>query len=107
MEHKGGDLMFTEITFALFSVLMLAAGFFAGRQYEYNRIMRRLKEVMEEQKNIKPHCGNCWNYNGMYCTKEWNNLDECYLVKDRDSKEPEDVCDDWEFNPMWSPEDDE
>ena len=99
---------FTDIVFILFTILLSSLGFFVGREYEHQKIVRRLKALTEVMNpNVKPHCGNCWQYNGMYCTKEWNNLDECYKDKDRDSKEPEDVCEDWEFDPMWSPEDDE
>lgn len=49
-------------------------------------------------------CWNCWSYNGDFCTKEWNNMDECYKVAWRDEKKPEDCCDDWELNDMISPE---
>ena len=49
-------------------------------------------------------CWNCLNYNGDFCTKEWNNMDECYKVAWRDEKKPEDCCDDWELNDMISPE---
>ena len=98
--------MFTEITFALFSVLMCALGFYVGRQYEQKRIMWRLKAIMEDHEKVEPCCGNCWLFNGNYCTKDWNNADECYCDKDRDSREPEDkACECWEFDPMWSPED--
>ena len=98
MEHKGGDLMdFTVIVFVLFGILLLSLGFVCGMQYEYDRVMRRIAEVAEE---VKPCCGNCKEFNGMYCMKEWNNADECYLVKDRDSREPEDEpCELWEYNP--------
>lgn len=41
-------------------------------------------------------CWNCINYNGDFCTKEWNNLDEAYKVEWRDEKEPSDSCEDWE-----------
>lgn len=40
-------------------------------------------------------CGNCIHYSGIYCTKNWNNLDEAYKT-DEDEKEPEDYCDDYE-----------
>ena len=49
-------------------------------------------------------CWNCLNYNGDFCTKEWNNLDECYKVVWRDSKEPEDCCDDWALDDTISSE---
>lgn len=43
-------------------------------------------------------CGTCMEYNGSYCMKYWNNLDECYKDKDRDSKDPEDYCEDYEYD---------
>ena len=43
-------------------------------------------------------CGNCMEFNGSYCTKLWNNLDESYRDVFRDSREPEDeACEDWEW----------
>ena len=42
-------------------------------------------------------CGNCIHYNGSYCTRMWNNMDEDYKT-DEDEKEPEDYCDDWEWD---------
>ena len=41
-------------------------------------------------------CDNCTHYDGTYCTKEWNNLDEDYLITERDKKNWNDFCDDWE-----------
>ena len=41
-------------------------------------------------------CFNCRHYNGAACTKEWNNLDLYYYVPQRDDKEPDDFCEDWE-----------
>ena len=43
-------------------------------------------------------CGNCANFIGDYCTKNWNNMDESYYNPDTDDKKPEDYCDDWEYN---------
>ena len=40
-------------------------------------------------------CGNCDNFDGDYCTKLWNNLDESYKDEDLDSRNPEDSCDEW------------
>lgn len=40
-------------------------------------------------------CWNCNDYNGDFCTKLWNNLDESYKVTWRDSKKPSDCCEDW------------
>ena len=44
----------------------------------------------------EPHCcGNCDSFDGAYCMKSWNNLDEQYKDKDLDSREPTDTCDEW------------
>lgn len=56
---------------------------------------------MAEAVNGKPCCGNCKEYNGTFCMKEWNNLDECYKVAWRDAKEPDEWCEDWEFDETW------
>ena len=88
--------------------VLILLGFMLGIRDEHGKIMQRFKEVMAEAGNVKKCCGNCWLFNGDYCTKDWNNADEDYCVPERDSHEPEDkACDDWDFNPMWSPEDDE
>ena len=44
-------------------------------------------------------CWNCREYNGDFCTKLWNNLDECYKETERDLRDPDDKCDDWEKDP--------
>ena len=41
-------------------------------------------------------CGNCLHYDGAHCTKEWNNGDYDFYIDWRDSKNPEEYCDDWE-----------
>lgn len=46
-------------------------------------------------------CAKCRSYNGDYCTKEWNNMDEDYKVEDRDAKDPDDYCEDFDFYPEW------
>ena len=44
----------------------------------------------------EPHCcGNCDNFDGDYCTKWWNNMDDSYKDEDRDSRRPGETCDDW------------
>ena len=52
-------------------------------------------EVPFEDKPEKG-CWNCKTYNGDFCTKLWNNLDECFKDTMRDLREPSDCCDDWE-----------
>ena len=42
-------------------------------------------------------CGNCQNFNGLYCTKYWNNLDESFLDRDRDGRDPGDAAGDETF----------
>ena len=44
-------------------------------------------------------CWNCKLYNGDYCTKLWNNLDECYKDTERDERRPDESCEDWEHDP--------
>ena len=48
---------------------------------------------------MKDGCWNCQMYNGDYCTKYWNNMDECYKDPDRDEKKPDEICEDWEHEP--------
>lgn len=108
MEHTGGVLMFTEVIFTVFGLLLILLGVLIGIKYENHRILARLKEIMEAENSIEKCCGNCWSYNGDYCTKNWNNADEDYCNPERDSREPEDEpCEDWKLDPLWSPEDDE
>jgi hypothetical protein len=45
-------------------------------------------------------CWNCQLYDGNHCTKEWNNLDPCYYIPSRDDKEPGDLCEDHEVDPI-------
>lgn len=41
-------------------------------------------------------CDNCRHYNGDYCIREWNNADESYKLTERDAREPEDYCDNYD-----------
>ena len=45
-----------------------------------------------------PCCRYCTEYNGDSCMKEWNNADEDYYFPERDDREPEESCDDYEWN---------
>lgn len=40
-------------------------------------------------------CENCFHYDGGYCTKDWNNMDDDYMIPERDEKDPDDYCDDY------------
>ena len=51
----------------------------------------------------KRFCGTCSEYDGRRCKKNWNNLDDCYYVPERDDKEPDDCCEDY----IWDGVDDE
>lgn len=42
-------------------------------------------------------CENCFHYNGEYCMKEWNNADDDYRLEERDAREPDEFCDDYEW----------
>lgn len=46
-------------------------------------------------------CWNCLLYDPGYdcCTKHWNNGNPEYRIPDRDKKEPDNCCDDWEEDP--------
>lgn len=43
-----------------------------------------------------PCCNNCVFYDGDSCERLWNNGDPEYYIPERDDREPEDYCDDWE-----------
>lgn len=43
-------------------------------------------------------CEYCNEYDGSHCMKRWNNLDKSYYNPDLDDKEPEDCCEDYEWN---------
>lgn len=47
---------------------------------------------------LKKCCGNCLEYDGDHCIKDWNNADKDYYIPDRDDKDPDDCCDDWEYD---------
>ena len=51
---------------------------------------------MIDAKEVMRCCDNCLHFNGDYCMREWNNAEEEYRIIDRDAREPEDYCDDWE-----------
>ena len=54
-----------------------------------------LKKDLEQDRG----CWNCMEYDGDRCMKYWNNAEPEYYIPDRDDKEPDDKCDDWELNP--------
>ena len=99
--------MWSEIVVIVFGFLLYVLGFVLGKLYENRRVMERLEALTHDMNpDVTPSCGNCYDFNGIYCTKLWNNLDECYLDKERDSRDPEDEpCEDWQYDPMWTPED--
>ena len=41
-------------------------------------------------------CENCRYYNGDYCMRDWNNAEEDYKVPERDARDPDDYCDEYE-----------
>ena len=61
------------------------------RYYESGQCERDMEA--KEARN-EPGCWNCFCYDGDHCTKDWNNLDPCYYLPDRDDKEPTDWCED-------------
>ena len=52
-------------------------------------------------------CWNCRNYDWTReaCTKNWNNLDDCYYNPDLDDHDPTDCCEDHDLDPDVKPED--
>ena len=50
----------------------------------------------DDEDKPDPGCWNCTQYDGNACMKEWNNLDPCYYIPDRDDKDPQDYCEDHE-----------
>ena len=80
----------------------------------YDQFMKELKEHSWGCKHDKyyaycygggnvpvPCCQYCTEYNGDSCMKEWNNADPCYYIDWRDDKEPDDLCEDYEWNGEW------
>lgn len=55
-------------------------------------------EVVSREFLPDPCCEYCKEYDGERCHKEWNNNDECYYLPDRDDKDPDECCDDYEWN---------
>ena len=53
-----------------------------------------------------PSCRYCQEYDPSKerCMKEWNNLDPCYYVPDRDDKDPEELCEDYKWSGEWEDE---
>ena len=52
-------------------------------------------------------CWNCRNYDWTReaCTKNWNNLDDCYYNPDLDDHDPIYCCEDHDLDPDVKPED--
>ena len=52
-------------------------------------------------------CWNCRNYDWTReaCTKNWNNLDDCYYNPDLDDHDPTYWCEDHDLDPDVKPED--
>ena len=83
----------------IFIGIILVIGFVMGMVYEHYRIMTRLEDATEEEADkVKPHCGNCLEYDGDHCMICWNNADPDYYVPERDDKDPYDCCDYWQLD---------
>ena len=80
--------------------IVYIAGFVVGMVYEHYRIMTRLEDAADEEaeKQVKPCCGNCMEYDGDRCMLYWNNADEDCYVPERDDKDPYDCCDYWQLD---------
>ena len=48
-----------------------------------------------------PACKYCTEYDGDRCMKRWNNADPVYYSPDLDDHEPDDLCEDYEWNGEW------
>lgn len=48
--------------------------------------------------DVEESCSTCSHYDGDRCMKLWNNADEDYYVPERDDRDPEDYCEDYEYN---------
>lgn len=46
-------------------------------------------------------CENCVHFYEPYCTLMWNNMDESYMIPDRDFRYPNETCSDWEYNEFY------
>ena len=46
----------------------------------------------------EPSCGSCVHYDGNRCMKCWSDLDEEYYIPDRDDKNEDECCDDYEWD---------
>ena len=51
-----------------------------------------------------PCCYYCTEFDGDRCHKEWNNNDDCYYIPWRDDKEPDELCECYEWNGEWEDE---
>ena len=67
---------------------------------------RNLKDPDEPEKPDNG-CWNCRNYDWTReaCTKNWNNLDDCYYNPDLDDHDPTYCCEDHDLDPDVKPED--
>ena len=52
--------------------------------------------AMIDRLDIPDCCGNCRLYDGDHCMKEWNNFDRDYYLPERDDKQPDEWCKDYE-----------
>ena len=86
-----------DFTVAIYIGVVFIFGFIVGMVYEHYRIMTRLEDATKEEaeKTVKPHCGNCLEYDGDRCMLYWNNADDCYYDPERDDKDQYDCCDYW------------
>ena len=88
-----------DFVVAIYIGVIFIFGFVVGMIYEHYRIMTRLEDATEEEADkVKPHCGNCLEYDGDRCMLYWNNAEEEYYLPDRDDKDPYDCCDYWQLD---------
>ena len=56
----------------------------------------QVDRYMEEQDMMT--CENCTHYIKGICWKDVPEIDESRIDKDRDARDPDDYCEDWEYN---------
>ena len=70
-----------------------------GQISDYDKWLEDSWDKYCDELDNQPCCGNCIEYDGDRCHKDWNNNDDCYYIPDRDDKSPYDYCEDWERDP--------
>ena len=75
--------------------------------YQSRAEMKSVEAGLPFTDPIENGCWNCRNFDWTReaCTKNWNNLDDCYYNPDIDDHDPTDWCEDHDLDPDVKPED--